>query len=237
MRILLAPRRARRRASPLFEQLDERITPTATQGVMATIASAALDVANNTLNSTVAKDVELAGDRHFAARVEKLEHSIGRTERRLDRALARHRMHAAAHLDASLSVQVQKLTAMVDPFGTDPPASGSLPSNVPPQLATIYQQYEQWVAGGEQGTFVSSESAIVEIQGTNVGIEVHDGNPADFAALGTELQNLGMQVNSSSATYGIYSGFIPIAQIAAVAQLPQTPNLSPLMYPILNAQT
>ncbi len=233
MRTLPSPIRARRRASPMFQHLDERITPTSTQGVMAPIASAALDVASNgALNPAVVKDVELGRDRHFAAHVERLEHSITRTERRLHRALAGHRVHAAAMLDVSLAAQVQKLT-LLDASVTSPapPASGSLPPNVPPLLATIYLQYELWLAGGQQGTFVSSEEAVVEFQGTNVGIEVHDGDPADFTALGTELQSLGMQVTTASATYGTYVGFIPIGQIPAVAELPQTPNLSPLMYP------
>jgi hypothetical protein len=234
MRILPAPIRVRRRASPAFERFDERITPATIQGGMGPIASAALDVASSgARNSGVVEDVELGRKMRLAARIETLDHSIARTERRLDHALDLHRTHAAVVLDASLSMQVRKLNAIVDPSGTptNPPANGSLPPNVPPLVATIYQQYEQWVAGGQQGTFVSSETAVVEIQGTNVGIEVHDGNPADFTTLGAELQNLGMQVTSSSATYGIYTGFVPIGQIPAVAQLPQTPNLSALLYP------
>jgi len=73
---------------------------------------------------------------------------------------------------------------------------------------------------------------MVEIQGTNVGIYVHDGNPADFAALGSELQSLGMQITDSNATYGTYAGFLPIARLVAVAQLPQMLSLSPMLYPM-----
>ena len=106
---------------------------------------------------------------------------------------------------------------------------GSLPHSI---LAMVYQEYAQWVSAGEPGAFTSSEAGMVEIQGTNVGIYVHDANPADFAALGSELQSLGMQITDSNATYGTYAGFLPIAQLAAVAQFAQSPNLSPILYPM-----
>ena len=118
---------------------------------------------------------------------------------------------------------------------TSPPSNTNLPPSVSPLLGTIYQSYVQWLNAGQQGTFTSPTGAgQVEVQGTNVGIYVHDGNPADFIALGIELENLGMQFTDSDATYGVYAGFLPIAQLPALADLPQTPNLSPMLYPTVN---
>jgi hypothetical protein len=125
----------------------------------------------------------------------------------------------------------------ITPAPTTPttPGSTTLPVNVPPILATIYQEYEAWVNGGEQGPFTTPKGpGQVEVQGTSVGIDVHDGNPGDFAALGAELSNLGMQIVASDATHGTYAGFLPITQLPALAELPQMPNLSPMLYPELN---
>jgi hypothetical protein len=75
---------------------------------------------------------------------------------------------------------------------------------------------------------------LVVIQGTNVGIQVQDNNPGDFSAPMAELQTAGMQITSSSATYGLIVGMLPIAQLPALAALPQAPSVTPLMQPILS---
>ncbi len=224
-----------RHASPTLESLDERIAPTS---MSAGLAAPALSVAlraevGGGAHPSAVKEAQLASEKHFALRVARVEKAIARTEVHLARAEARHHTHAAADLQASLSLQMGKLISLVSSASSST-NSGSLPANVPPLLATVYQEYEQWAAGGEQNTFTSSETGIVEIEGTNVGIEVHDGNADDYTALGSELQSLGMQITTSSATYGTYVGFLPIAQLPAVAQLAQGPNLSPLLYPLAN---
>jgi hypothetical protein len=119
----------------------------------------------------------------------------------------------------------------VPPTPVPPTPTGILPGNVSLSLATVYQQYEQWVSGGEQGAFSPSTTLPIEFQGSNVGIYVHDGNPADFNTLETELQNLGMQITIADATSGTFAGFLPIAQLPAVGQLPQVPIVSPMLYP------
>jgi hypothetical protein len=121
------------------------------------------------------------------------------------------------------------------PTPTPGPQTGSkvLTANVSLYLATVYQQYEQWVSGGEQGAFSPSTTLPIEFQGGNVGIYVHDGSPADFNTLETELQDLGMQITIADATSGTFAGFLPIAQLPAVGQLPQTPIVTPIFYPPL----
>jgi hypothetical protein len=73
----------------------------------------------------------------------------------------------------------------------------------------------------------------VVIQGSNVGIQVHDNNPADFDSLASQLQSDGMQITASSATYGTVAGMLPIAQLPAVAGLPGAPSVTAQYHPVL----
>ena len=99
---------------------------------------------------------------------------------------------------------------------------------------TIYQEYEQNPTGFSGNTSSANGANLVVIQGDDVGIQVHDGNPADFAALVTELQNAGMQITTADAAYGTVVGLLPIAQLPTVGGLSQAPSVTALMQPILN---
>jgi hypothetical protein len=92
------------------------------------------------------------------------------------------------------------------------------------QLITLY---EEFVQGGGTGTFNSSLSSVLEISGTNVGVDIQS-TPGAFPNLVTELTSLGMQIQSSSASYDTVVGFLPIAQLPTAAQLPQTLSISPI---------
>ncbi len=65
------------------------------------------------------------------------------------------------------------------------------------------------------------------IEGDQVGIQVQDGNPAEFQTLLTELTQAGMNVSLSSATYGTVIGMLPISDLLAVSQLSQTISITP----------
>jgi hypothetical protein len=110
----------------------------------------------------------------------------------------------------------------------------SLPPNAAQTLSVIYSEFEQDPTGFSGPTTSANGANLVVIQGDNVGIQVHDGNPADFNTLVTELQSMGMQITTSDATYGTVVGMLPIAQLPAVATLSQTPSVTPLMQPITN---
>jgi hypothetical protein len=98
------------------------------------------------------------------------------------------------------------------------------------QLTTIYQEYLQF---GGSGTFTSSLSGIIEISGTNVGVDVHSGG-GDFGAFVSELTSLGMKVQVSSAQYATVEGLLPIGQLLTVANLPQTLSINPVYRPRLH---
>jgi hypothetical protein len=125
-------------------------------------------------------------------------------------------------------------TASSNPGTTsDTDSQSSLPANVSVTLDVIYNAYVA-SPGDFQANLPSTNGAnLVVIQGSNVGIQVHDGNPADFNSLMTELQNDGLQVTISSAQYGTIVGMLPIAQLPAIASLSQAPSITPEMIPSL----
>ena len=123
---------------------------------------------------------------------------------------------------------------------TNPPGSGTgstgtgttttnpLPDNVSVILDTAYEEYES-------GTLpTSTQPGQVELQGSNVGVQIRVSNSADFSAMLAQAESLGLQVTTSSATYNMVDGFLPIAQLPAAAQLPGTPSIEPLLYPATN---
>src|SRR5207302_1599184 len=94
-------------------------------------------------------------------------------------------------------------------------------------LFTIYQEFVQQ---GGSATFKSSEAGQVEIQGTNVGVNVHSAG-GNFDNLVSAMTSLGMQVRTKDATHGIVEGLLPIAQLVTAAQNPETLSLSPVYVP------
>jgi len=113
-----------------------------------------------------------------------------------------------------------------DPTDTGSPPS--LPPNASRTLEVIYDAYQQDPSGFPAHLPSTDGASKVVIQGSNVGIQVHDNNPADFAALVSDLQSAGMQIQTTSALYGTVVGMLPIAQLPAVAELSEAPSVTPL---------
>jgi hypothetical protein len=117
---------------------------------------------------------------------------------------------------------------------TTTPSQTSLPANVSATLDVIYAAYLQ-NGSSLPATIPATDSAnTVVVQGSDVGIQVHDGNPVDFAALVSNLQAAGMQITTSSAQYGTVVGLLPIAQLPAVAALADAPSVTPLFQAIMH---
>jgi hypothetical protein len=108
------------------------------------------------------------------------------------------------------------------------PTSNPLPDNVSTILDTIYSEYEN----GNLST--TTGPGQVEIQGSSVGVQMRTSNPADFAAMVSDVQSMGMQVTTSSAAYDTVIGFLPISELPAAAQLTGAPAITPLLYPGTN---
>ena len=170
---VLRIKRTPRKTQPLLERLDLRLAPTSMS--MATALAAGLRVEARQLHRLQASlEVARPGSRHESVLIKRIaveQRLMTRQQIRLDRIVAR---------SGTTGTIMQ----------------GSLPANVSVTLGVIFDAYEQ-----SPGTFPANLPATanhVVIQGSNVGIQVHDGNPADFGHLLTELQNAGMQVTTSS---------------------------------------
>jgi hypothetical protein len=109
----------------------------------------------------------------------------------------------------------------------------SLPANADNNLNTIYQQYLQFVNSGGTGTFSSSLSNLIEIQGTSVGVQVHGNGTGDFNAMVSALESAGMQVTATDAVTQTVVGMMPIANLPATAQGQQTLSVTPQYRPVL----
>jgi hypothetical protein len=118
--------------------------------------------------------------------------------------------------------------------GTGTGSQSTLPANVSTILGVIYNAYEANPGGFPANIPANGITNLVVIQGSNVGIQVHDNNPADFEQLLSELEKAGMQVTTSSAYYGTIVGMLPISQLPAVGNLPEAPSVTPLYQPMLH---
>jgi hypothetical protein len=95
-------------------------------------------------------------------------------------------------------------------------------------LNTIYQQYLQFLNSGGSGSFSSSLSNLIQIQGTNVGVEVHGKGTGDFNALVSSLESMGMQISATDAVTQTVVGMLPITDLPAAALGLQTLSVTPL---------
>jgi hypothetical protein len=108
-------------------------------------------------------------------------------------------------------------------------SSNPLPANVSTLLDTVYEEYENGTLPASTG-----QPGGVEIQGSDVGIQIQTSNASDFNTLVADAESLGLQVTDSSAAYNIVVGFLPISALPGAAQLAGSPSITPLLYPVTN---
>ncbi len=95
-------------------------------------------------------------------------------------------------------------------------------------LINIYEGYENYVANGSQGTFTPPTSTYL-IQGNQVAIDVRGwGDPTSFVS---KAEALGMTVGATNAAGEIAEGWLPIANLPAMAQMDQVASISGIMVP------
>ncbi len=134
---------------------------------------------------------------------------------------------------ASQTTSASTTAANPAPASTSSTGSSSLPANVSAPLQSLYQQYEAFESSGGSGTFSPTGLNDLEINGTNVGINVYTSDSANFNTLLSQLQSDGLQVTSDSAAYGTIDGTVSIAQLAAIAQVSSNISISPMYRPML----
>jgi hypothetical protein len=110
-------------------------------------------------------------------------------------------------------------------------SSEPLPANVGAALQSLYSEYES--AGGGS-TFTPSEPTDKQlvISGTSVGVNIKVSPTASFNTILSQLESDGLQVTTSSASYGLIDGMLPIADLGTVAQLSGTTSVTPSSPPM-----
>jgi hypothetical protein len=206
--------RTRRQALFILESLDDRLVLSAAAGAAA----------------------EAVAARHEA----KLERVEARHEARLARVEARHEAGLAARVAAHPMSSDPVAATTPHPGGTvnpsiairstvptspvTQPSSGSLPSNVAAALQSLYTEYE---GAGSDFKPTQPTDMLLQISGDNVEVSIKVGSSTAFNTALSQLQADGMQVSSSSSTYGLVDGMLPISELPAAAQLASSVNPAP----------
>jgi hypothetical protein len=99
-----------------------------------------------------------------------------------------------------------------------------------PMLSSIYQQFVAYEQAGGTGTFSPTGASQVVMAGDAVGVNIST-SAANYATMLSNMEQLGMYVTATAPQDGIIEGFIPIAQLPAVAANTGLTGLSPVYKP------
>jgi hypothetical protein len=95
------------------------------------------------------------------------------------------------------------------------------------QLVTVYQEYQNFLAGGGGGVFQSRWASLLDIRGDKVNVSVSAGQ-GTVDTLRTALTNLGMQVTGTDSRRRMAEGLLPIAQLPMLVKVPQVVSVTPV---------
>jgi hypothetical protein len=99
-----------------------------------------------------------------------------------------------------------------------------------PELGAVYQEFVNYEQAGGTGTFSSPQASQIEISGMSVGVDVRT-SAANFTAMLDEMEQLGMDVTATVPQVGVIEGFLPIAQLPAVAASTGLAGMNPVYKP------
>ena len=85
-------------------------------------------------------------------------------------------------------------------------------------LQSLYQEYES-AGGGSSFTPSQPSDKQLQISGDSVGVSLKMNSSGNFSTFLSQLQSDGLQVTSSSATYGLVDGMLPIGDLRTIAQV------------------
>jgi hypothetical protein len=233
-----------------LEYLDARIVPAVVHPTLAVAADVAIASAHSQQhgeNAVAGKfALEIRHEQRIAKFAERRDARLERREAALDRRAAldaaRHNLTAATTAQGASGSSASSSgagssagpTTNASPISPATPSSPSvpvnpLPANVSTLFDTVYQEYQNGDLPSGPG-----KPGQVEIQGSSVGVQIQTSNSSDFSTLVADAESLGLQVTDASAAYNIVVGFLPIAALPSVAQLPGSPSITPLLYPLMN---
>lgn len=115
--------------------------------------------------------------------------------------------------------------------GSGSNSSGTLPSHVAAVLQSMYQEYESQ-GGSSSFTPGQPSDKLLQISGTSVEVSLKIASGSNFDTALSQLQSDGMQVSSSSSTYALIEGMLPIAELPAAAQI--AASVTPVSPPMLS---
>ena len=97
--------------------------------------------------------------------------------------------------------------------------------------------YQSFLKGASTASLAAKNTLYQFDPATNsIAASVNSNGTGSFADFVSSLKGLGMNVSSTSTTYGLVSGWLPISSLPAVASLPQTLAASPIMRPVVSYQ-
>ena len=99
-------------------------------------------------------------------------------------------------------------------------------ANLGGQLITLYQKSQEQ----PDTNILASQYPTLQIQNDSVLMSLTTWG--DLSKLQTSVTNLGMKINSTSATYGMITGWMPIHQLQTLAQLPNLVSGRPIEKPV-----
>ncbi len=101
-------------------------------------------------------------------------------------------------------------------------------------LISLYQEYQTYLANdGVAGQFHSKQAGRLEIQGTNVGVDVNVYG--DLNAYALAAARLGMKIGAIDTATGIVEGVVPIAQLPALVNVAGTVGVAPIYMPFTHS--
>ncbi|HWE36613.1 MAG TPA: hypothetical protein VG406_08605 [Isosphaeraceae bacterium] len=107
------------------------------------------------------------------------------------------------------------------------PSTAGAPQPVPKADPHLNAAYEDFLASNG-GDFTTSQSGIIEVVGTSVGVDVHGQGGA---ALASELSGLGMTVQTINGPTGVIEGLLPLAELPTAANLSGVAGISAIYIP------
>ena len=95
------------------------------------------------------------------------------------------------------------------------------------------QLYSQFLSYSGSGTFTTTLSKTIMVQGTSVGVDLVFNGSGDFNTQIAQLQGVGMKITATNAKLGIVEGYLPISELPAIARDGYISNIAPIYKPII----
>jgi len=131
---------------------------------------------------------------------------------------------SGAFSNTTASPNVTNQAAITTTPRADATTTPTTPPNVDNTLAALSNAFALSGAGGVSSLPLAN---MVTIQGSNVQVNAHwKSSAGDFNQYVSALTALGMNVQATDAQHGLVVGMLPMNQIVAAANLPQTASLT-----------